>query len=281
MADILEATHRGHFGYEELNGNLIIPCIFRGTQKFCATKVLLWYFKQHTGLKDLSEYSTDFRYLKGFQMHRDEIYLWNEINHWHNGSMYPFDFVYNDTLCNIEDVRDIFNYLDDCKQKLTLHAKTDASSIALFWWPANDHEEVMLPLVSSNGQRYVPTSMLQFLKLPQTLSSITMTGINVMYMRFLFEVLKIDKPTESSEMPCTNFDELVAYLNSSDSGYFGYTDDFWPSKKRPEVAVNNENLPFFTTNQNSNKQNLQTTKVILRAQQIRLNYFPRRLRQSK
>lgn len=262
MCDLLEATHRGHFGYEVINSDLIIPYTYRGDLKLCPTKVFLWHFGKEN--ISLSADLIKFDYLRGFAMLPQEIRLWNEINHFHNDTMY---IIYlsegKDTLVKMQDVRDIFKYIDDCKQQLQHGAHIqNACGMARIWLPATK-TEIILPFVLKNGQRYVPS---EIPKVPKTLDATTLTGIEAMYMRFLFDVMKVPLSSDIFEIPCVRLDEVVAHLKAQTNGNIDYADDYWPGQwplmGNSDNLDNNNDIPMLTTTtQESNNKSSDAPKV--------------------
>lgn len=251
MDDVREATNCGKFGYEVLSDDMIIPYIFRENERYCATKIFQWNFdKQKT---DLTWNLTDFQYLKGYDMYRDDVTLMNEINEWHNNSMYPFRFTTNDSLVKVADIRAIFKYLNDCREKARLGDQYEmmAGMIQIRF----EKCDVVWPYVVQNGKRYTPTNILN---VPRTLcSTVILTDIEVMYMNYILSVLKIEMATTKPfNMPCVLLDEAVAHFieESHPNENYDFDDNYWPTKKntrkidtkQPE-SLNNNNLPFFST----------------------------------
>ncbi|XP_055302363.1 uncharacterized protein LOC129568463 [Sitodiplosis mosellana] len=253
MDDEPNATHCGKFGYEIFNGSIVIPYIFRFNEKYCATKVFSWHFEMQN--INLSSHLIDFGYLKGYEMYREEACLMNEINKFHNDSMYPFTFNRNDTLVKLEDVGNIFKYVDECAQKLksgTQYKMVGGSGVARLWLPKSE-QYIVLPYVQKNGQRYVPIHILFASNtVSHTLNVTKLTGIDVMYMRFLLDVLKIKITTLKFEVPCVNLDGLVAHLTANEDGYYDYDENYWPSKENNNPKTNNNNQPFSTSTSNKN-----------------------------
>lgn len=270
MDSILGSTHRGHFGYEVIKENQFIPFTYRENEKYCATKVFICHLEKE--LIDSNQSLSNFDYLNGYGMHTDEVCLWNEINRWHNDSMYPVEFVYGtDTLLRMKDIQDIFKYVDDCKQKKQHGVQTKvASGIARIWWSLTKRE-IILPYVVQNGHRYVP---LYIPSVPKTLAiATTLTGIDVLYMRFLFEALNEQLLIRSNQIPCVLLDEAVtSILRTQMNGSFEYSDDYWPEPKN--TTENNNELPFFANNQKNN-QVMDEPKVIeKKKKQIENSNFP-------
>lgn len=261
MCDPLEASRRGHFGYEVINWNLIIPYTYRGSQKLCPTKVFLWYFEKNKENISLNADLIKFDYLRGFGMLPSEICLWNEINHFHNNSMYEIYLSEGkDTLVKMQDVRDIFKYIDDCEQKLQHGAHIQNScGMARIWLPATK-TQIILPFVLKNGKRYVPA---EIPNLPKTLDASILTGIEAMYMRFLFDVMKVPLSSGIFEIPCVRLDEVVANLKSQTNGNIDYADDYWPGQwpLMKNSDNNNDTSLLTTTTQESNNKSSDAPKV--------------------
>lgn len=251
MDDVREATNRGKFGYEVLGNNIIIPYIFRENETYCATKIFQWYFDQQE--IGISSDLVDFKYLKGFNMYRNEATLMNEINEWHNNSMYPFRFTTIDTLVKMKDVCDIFKFLNDCGQKSKLGDQYEmmAGMVQIRF----ETSDITWPYVVQNGKRYTPTDILS---VPRTLSStVILTDIEVMYMKYVLSVLNIEMAiTKPYQMVCVLLDEAVAHFieESQQDENYEFDDNYWPTKKiirkidtKKPSSLNNNNLPFSTT----------------------------------
>lgn len=249
MSQILESARRGHFGYEEIKPNLIIPYTYREDRKYCATSVLVSHFeKENIGLP---ENLVAFEYLKGYPMMADEIVLWDEINIIHNDDLYKTEFVHgNESIVNMVDVRAIFQYMDECKERLAhgLTTKIDCG-IARIWMKMTK-TEILLPFVVKDGQRYVPVDISH---VPKTLNITKLTDIHVMYMRFIFHVLKMELASTGNDVNCVRLDEVVAHWKKQTIGDFEYTDDYWPSVQSSDIDGNKEN--------NNDTMNLTTNKA--------------------
>lgn len=245
MADELEQTRCGKFGYENISGHAYaIPYILRNNEKLCASKIFEWHFDKHK--HSLKPSLVNFGYLKGYEMHREEACLIDEINGWHNNNMYGR---LSETLVKMDDVRNIFKYVNDCTKKrkegdkFTMIAGMARIRLSL------DRDDIILPYISKNGQRYVPIHSLN--PLPSGLVVTTLTDIDVMYIRYLFDVLKIPLPHQKFEMPCVSLDQLIAQLSKNAGGYYDYDDKHWPTKEIP-AKLNNNDLPFFSITTNNN-----------------------------
>lgn len=262
MDDGREATRCGKFGYETFNEQTIIPYIFRENEKCCATKIFSWHFEKQN--INLNSSLIDFGYLKGYEMHRLEACLINEINKWHNDSMYPYTFNRHDTLVKLKDVRDIFKYVDECEQKLKLGAQfkmSGGSMIRLRLPKLKQH--IILPYVMKNTQRFVPVHILfASTTVPQALDITKLTDIDVMYMRFLLDVLKINITSQNFEIPYVNLDKLVTHLTANKDDHYDYDDNYWPSKENTLPVIDNNNLPFLTSTCNKNINSLIHLKTI-------------------
>lgn len=257
MDDEREATRCGKFGYEVFNGRIIIPYIFRGNEKCCATKMFSWHFERKN--INLSPNLIDFGYLKGYEMHREEALLMNEINKWHNDEMYPHTFIRRDTLIKLEDVGDIFKYVDDCTEKLKSGTQFRMEGGSMVWLRLSKSKEpIVLPYVIKNSQRYVPVHILFTSNtVPQTLNVIKLTGIDVMYMRFLLDVLKIKITSQNFEIPCVNLSGLVTHLTANEDDHYDYDDNYWPSQESIQPKINS--IRYFTSTGNNNS--VEQTKV--------------------
>lgn len=260
-----EAIHYGKFGYETFNG-IIIPFTFRNNEKYCAKSIFWWHFnKQNVKLRSNL---IDFGYLKTYKMHDEEADLWNDINEWHNDSMYPYTFSQNDALVKLEDVRDIFKYVAECGQKLELGTQFTMTKGGMFRMQLN-RTNIYLPYLRRNSQCYVPVRILFPLNAaPKTLDVTKLTGIDVMYLRFLLDVLEIQIASKIFEMSCVILDQLVAYLRTKEGDYDVYY--YWPSKKCIRDKVN-DNLSIFTKTLN-NKHSVQK-KVNTTQNLYKLTYF--------
>lgn len=249
MSQLLEAARRGHFGYEEIKPNLIIPYTYREDRQYCATSVLVSHFENEN--IGLPENLVAFEYLKGFPMIADESALWNEINIIHNDDKYKMEFVHGkESIVNMVDVRAIFKYMDDCKERLAhgLTKKIDCGTARIRMKMTNT--EILLPFVVKDGQRYVPVDISH---VPKTLNITKLTDIHVMYMRFVFHVLKMELPSTGYDVNCVLLDEVVAHWKKQANGDFEYTNDYWPSVKCSDIDGNKEN--------NNDTMNLTTNKA--------------------
>lgn len=226
-----EATQFGKFGYEIINEQVVIPYTFRISGKYCASKIFWWYFNKQN--VKLASKLTKFSYLKEYQMHRAEAQLWNEINEWHNDSMYPFSFSRSDSLIKVNSIRDIFNYVADCRQKLELGAQFKMNHGGMIRIQLNQSKpSIILPYVRTLGHRYVPVHVIfaPNTEPPPSLDVTKLTGIDAMYMRFLLYVLKISTTSKKFKIPCVNLDQLVAQLVTNEDGFSEYDGNFWPTK---------------------------------------------------
>lgn len=258
MSDEPEYIPPGNFGYEEFNEQFIVPYTFRNQKKYCASNVFWWHFKKQQ--VKLSANLIDFGYLTSYRMNSEEVILWNEINEWHNDSMYSkYPFTSTDTLINMKDVRVIAQYIEDCGKKLKLNTQykmiqsTISGMVRIQLHKSKPN--IILPYVMKNSQRYVPAKVL-FTKttIPKTLDVTKLIGIDVMYMRFLLDVLKINNiPSKNFKLSCVQLDQLVTHLISNESGYYQYDENYWPSKKENHYKVNNTiKLPLFNSTCNNN-----------------------------
>lgn len=261
-----ELTQCGKFGYETINfnkGKIIIPYIYRADGKYCATKIFSWHFDCIQAINKsiiINPHLIDFGYLHGYDMHREEACLMNEINHWHNNSMYPYTFYQHDTIVKLEDVRDIFNYIDDITEKLKFRTSYRMHGGSMLWlWLPKSKQTFVLPYVTKNAQRFVPVhNSLASNNVPLNVTKLT--GIDVMYMRFLLDTLSVNVPSQQFELPCVYLDDFVAHLVANEDGHYEYDDNYWPTKISPRPKDNN-NVPFFSStvsnkiNSPSNQQN--------------------------
>lgn len=261
-----EATLCGKFGYEVFGGQYI-PYIFRGKERCCATKVFSWHF-QRMNIK-LESNLLHFGYLKGYQMNRAETYLMTEINEWHNNGMYSQKFTQKDSLIKLEDAMDIFKYVDECMNKLTVghQYRMTSARLARIWLPKSK-QDIVLPYIMKNSQRFVPVHILfASNNIPEMLDVTNLTDIDVMYMRFLLNVLKINLTSQQFEIPCVNLDRIVEYLTASQGGPIDYDDNYWPSKENTPLTGDYNKIPFFTspwkTSNNNNNNSVEQIKVNL------------------
>lgn len=277
MSDEPELIPCGNFGYEEFNEQFIVPYTFRKREKYCASNVFWWHYKKQN--VKLSANLIDFGYLTNYQMNGEEVRLWSEINEWHNDSIYSkYPFTPTDTLINMKDVRAIAKYLDDCSKKLKLNTQykmiqstfSGMARIQLHKSKPN----IILPYVVNNSQRYVPAKILFTKTTIPNLNVTKLIGIDVMYMRFLLDVLKINNiSSKNFKISCVQLDQLVAHLVSNENGYYQYDDHYWPSKKDNHHKVNNTiKLPLFTSTCNNNNM-LDQPKVNFTLNTNRLRYF--------
>ncbi|XP_055300145.1 uncharacterized protein LOC129567354 [Sitodiplosis mosellana] len=236
-----EATRCGKFGYDTFNGQHI-PYIFRNKDAYFATHFLWWHYKDQK--VKLGSKPKDFRYLKKYEMYDEEADLMNGINSWHNDSKYKYTFDRNDTLVKLNDVRDIFKYQQDCGQKLEFGAQYRMINGGIvriqFDLLDKSKSDIVLPYVQNGADRYVPVEVV-FAEnaVPQTLIVTKITGIDVMYMRFLVDVLKIDLSRKKFKIPCVNLDGLVEHLQKCAGGYSEYDENYWPSKENtPNHKIN-------------------------------------------
>lgn len=267
MDDERESTRCGKFGYETFNERITIPYIFRANEKCCATKIFSWHFERwNTKLKSNL---IDFGYLNGYEMHYEEAWLMNEINQWHNDSLYPYTFYRNDTLLKLDDVRNIFKYMDECEKKLNSSTQFQMASASMARLRlSTSNQDVILPYVIKDSQRWVPIHILFASNtVPPTLDCITLTGIDVMYMRFLLDFLKIKITSQTYEIPCVNLDGLMKHLTANVGDHYDYDDNFWPSKENIQPNNINNKLPFFASTFNNNnlinQSKVNSTRIII------------------
>lgn len=230
MNQFLDSVYSGHFGYDEIKPNIIIPYTYRGNQKFCSTWVFASHFEKG-GYVGLPEKLIAFEgFLKGYLMTHVEVRLWNEINI-HNDDLYKTKFVYGaETVVKMDDVRAIFKYTYDIKQWLAhgLINKIDCGIVRIL-----SETEILLPFVVKEGQRYVPMDISY---VPEILNiSTILTGIHVMYMRFVFYVLKKEPENMGFDIKCVLLDEVVAYYKKNKE--FEYMEDYWPSVQGADKPV--------------------------------------------
>lgn len=237
MDDVREATRRGKFGYETCSKDLYMPFIWRGDEKYCAEKIFTWNINRQK--LDLEPNLNDFQYLKSYQLHHDEVKLLNEINVRHNDSMYPFTFNTEDALIKLKDACDIFQYVNDCIQKSKFGDQYQmiAGMIHIRLSKSN----VIWPYVKRNGIQYIPV---QVLNAPKTLcNTVILADIEVMYMKYLASILKMDITCEDSQMKCVALDEAVAHSFSDMNDSYVIDDNYWPTKMLSHENTNNNNLP--------------------------------------
>lgn len=264
MDDGRVKTRCGKFGYEIINDNHIIPYIFRYDDKYTATKVFAWHFDQ---LKiNCAPDLIDFRYLRGYEMYRDEAALLNEINHFHNDSVYPFVFNRNDTLVKLHDLYEIFKYINDCTQKNKFGHRFDMMAGMVRVRFPSPNSDVILPYVLKNEIRYTPIQV--FLNAPQTLSDTAiLTDIEVMYMRYIYAMLKMDNPNKTFQMPCVALYEAMAHIIGNVDDDYDFDDNYWPSKEDSPKNLNNNHVPFFIRAQ-TNSKSLEQDKQMDQVKQV-------------
>lgn len=248
MEDDGEATLCGKFGYELIGNDVIIPYIFRGNEKFCATRIFTWHFEQKMVV--LNPNLIDFRYLKAYEMYREEIYLMNEINDWHNNSIYKYAFKLGDTIIKLDDVCDIFKYISECDKKSKLGADYQMIGGMIKFQFATAKPDAILPYITKNAKRYTPVHILNV----QPKEVITINGIEVMYMRFLLDALKIEIPTQNFQMEFVQLDEDVIQQLADIDDVCDFDDNYWPNKEssapktvnnvKTLMTKNNNNLPY-------------------------------------
>lgn len=235
---LLEKSRRGHFGFEELQPGILIPYTFRSDQKLCVLNVFLLRLKVE--LVGLSNRLWDIGFLTGFYMHPDEKKLWLEICAYHDFADIYRAYHWNerDILVPMESVRDVFKYATDCRRKLELGNQTEIACGMLKILMKATKEEIVLPFISKNGHRYVPS---QFPNVPDTLkASFILRDIDVLYMLFALDVLNVDIPVENYKMPCVLLDEVVMHIITSGNNIECW-DNYWPpgnnnrSNEEPQV----------------------------------------------
>lgn len=246
---------RGNFGYETFDQTVHIPYIFRGEEKYCSQKILRWHI-EHLNIK-LNPKLTDFTQLFGnFEMNRNEARLFEEINRFHNDCLYPFIFRPLDKLVELSDVGDIFTFLRECEQKSTVgeqyDMKSDVGLIQIQWKASGNDDEwmdIVWPYISKGTKHYVPSHLLNGSSILS--ASIVLDGIDVMYMRFLYTVLKREIPEKDFKIPCIELDDALAHsMSSNGHTLYRYDKNYWPTKKRTSPntmpLMNNNDLQFFT-----------------------------------
>lgn len=240
MDDKLEMDRFGKFGYESVKKFVFIPYIYRNNEECCATKIFLWHFKKQN--VKLNPNLLDFSFMKGYEMYRDEVSLMNEINEWHNDSMYPHKFNQKDTLMKMEDVRSVFKFIEDCTQKSKFgdQFKMKANMVQIDL--TKSKQNIILPYVSTNDKKFVPVAVLCTIHdVPTTLAETNLSGIDVLYMRFLLNILKINISNAKFEIPCVVLEELVKFLTRNDDN-FGYKDNYWPLKGNKSDIKSSTNM---------------------------------------
>lgn len=270
----------GKFGYEILCQNQYIPYIFRGDKKFCATKVIQCHIDKFN--VNFNPILNKFPYLTGYEMYEREAFLWNDINIWHNNNKYPIFFRTGDTLMQLSDVCDIFQFIEDCNQKSKLgdrYEMVSGAGLMQIQWTTTENGELMdtvWPYILKGKKRYVPV---EFLNGSCTLSStIVLNGIVIMYMRYLYTVLKREIPKKDEQMVCVELDEALAHSLSNNDHTYHFNENYWPTQKRPALKVpslpplltlenhikklNNNNLAFFSkTHTNVDQTKMSSGKV--------------------
>lgn len=273
MEASLGSAYRGRFGYDVIDEstNTIVPYIFRHNEKFCVTTVHLWHyykFMEAAGIK-LRPYLLDFGFFMGFEMYPEEQRLMDEINIYHNDGMYPFKFEcprtkYGDQqhhFMRLEHVHSIYQYLRDCTEKLKLGKEYQMKgNIAKMELISKESQlqitrTCYLPyVILSDKQRYVPLHMMYTNStVPKSLKVTTLKGMDMMYMRFLLDVLDHIRITALCfEFPCLNLKELLKHLQKS--GHINSLDmNYWPTKD------NNNDLPHFFQFRNNNEESQQVS----------------------
>lgn len=253
----------GQFGYAALGHKRYIPYIFHGKEKVCATKVFQWHIDElHIQLNPML---AQFPYLLGNEMSSDDAALYNEINQWHNNYLYPITFRASDTMLKLCDACDIYEFVLDCNKKSTFGEKydMDAGLMQIKWKAppgiADEFEYTVWPYISKDKKRYVPITFLAD-STSALSATIVLDGIDVMYMRYMYTVLKYDVPKSDFRIPCVELDDALAQIRSATDMTFEFDENYWPTKKRqPSKAMplpvllgshikklNNNNLAFFT-----------------------------------
>lgn len=233
-----ENDGKGHFGYKVLAKNECIPYIYRGNGKFCATPIFQWHIDKLNVKLDPS--LAQFPFLTGLEMNFSEATLWNEINQWHNNYFYPFIFRPMQSMVQLKDICDIYKFVKDCDQKSRLgeeyKMKVDVGLIQIRCSATSEMEnrswDIMWPYIGKDGKRYIPLAILPY-SCQKLSASIVLDGIDVMYMRYLYTILKRDIPRKDFNIPCIDFDAALTHsLPPSDTVTYAIDEQYWPTKTR-------------------------------------------------
>lgn len=240
----------GRFGYEVVDGDECVPYIYRADEKFVSTQMFRWHLNRLT-MKFKEPAIIDYSFAPVFDFTVYEADLCDKINRWHNDGLYRSATQMSDKLIKLTDVCDIFKFVNDCEQKSKhgeLYEMCGGAGLIQIQVPSLQNGEWMdtvWPFILKDDERYVPVAFLN--NLGDTLSAkIVLTGIDVMYMRYLYGKLKHAIPDDTLQMTCVRVQDAMKQLLGDDA--YICDDSYWSTKERkpmPSVPrLVNNNLEF-------------------------------------
>lgn len=222
-----DESQRGRFGWTSFN-DVHIPYIFRGTDKYCAVRIL----ESKLLNKYLSYLHSDIyscTCIRSYYITEAEGKLFNEINMKHCENQFGREqFTGKDLVVRLADAKEFYTFLDVCYTKLTEGARQNnlpmqKSQKCGF---IRINKESVVPYTIKGGLKYVPLFYFEGETDNLKLKAEKLEGWDLSYLKFCCKVQGIRNELFASET-CSviSLNDIKSYF-APGTGF----EDYWPSK---------------------------------------------------
>lgn len=251
----------GHFGYEAVEKNVIIPFIYRENKKYCAFE----FFKHFFAKKTTEIKCDEFKFMQ-YRMKRNEIRLINEINSYHNDGLINHTFVYGvDGMVYFSDVIDAFHFISECDRKRNLgdaYKMLQCGLVQIKTKGSNSKQRHVLPFLQRENEKYVPDHLVENIRNENIDGDIIPSKVDIMYLRFLYSVLNIEMP-QTAKIRCRSLDVVVKSL-----GFSVVNDDYWPDSDKENKVPNGDDASVLDKMSNVSISNDKMTEAAVSIDEV-------------
>ncbi|XP_044575558.1 uncharacterized protein LOC123259273 isoform X2 [Cotesia glomerata] len=227
-----DESQRGRFGWVSFE-KVHIPYIFRGSEKYCAVRILeAKLLNKYLNYLHSDIYSCTC--IKSYFITEAESKLLNEINNKHCENQFGKEqFTTRDLVVRLSDAREFYTFLDVCYTKLTSNSVIGNNSGNNNGHNKNDkcgfiriNKESVVPYTIKDNLKYVPLFYFEGETDNLKLKAEKLEGWDLSYLKFCCKVQGIRNELFASET-CSviSLTDIKSYFPPG-TGF----EDYWPSK---------------------------------------------------
>lgn len=235
----------GHFGYEALSSDIILPYIYRDAKQFTPLQfVRIFFFKMMDGLYLPFRIGLDdFEFIE-YPMELPEVRLANEINYFHNNGLidYTFTVQRGDQMLHLSDAIIAMTFSKDCKQILESNSDLNLGTCGIIEIKKLRAKSKVIrqPFIAYNNEFYTWSKTV-----PRNSTTIRLDNpVQVMYLRILCGVLSAAEIPRHSSVRCVLFDDFMRINN------FVYANNYNSLLNKVDQAANSNEVPNQLENRN-------------------------------
>lgn len=236
--ELVKDAKFGHFGYQVLARDLIVPYIYRSNNKLFSISMLEWHLKKRNlfpaHLLILNEFAFIKSRLEIATTH--EMVLLDEINLIHNDGIYS-EFKTNELLRYV-DAAQIAQCQIECSNALRKsHLKCGGFVCTTI--RTLDNREFILPYFFKNDKRLVPLILINRIVKGVKWQTYDLNNIELIYMKFLTKLIACDMDFSQPTLSCVSVNHLLDHFQLINSEYWPKETDRFENTIAKKIGENN------------------------------------------